>query len=535
MTAAFNRRGFLQRAPLFAAAFLPASERIVSAVPAASERAVFNVRGFGAKGNGQAKDTGAVQRAIEAAGREGGCVYFPPGRYLCGTVRLRSHVTIQLENGATLVAAPERSDFDEYEKLDYNSFSDMETTDFNFALIRGREVEHVAVLGPGKIDMARTKRGGPKPVALKLCRNILIRDLTIANAPNYNLSLLGCDFVDVVGVTIRNGYCDGIDPDSCRHVRIANCFVESWDDAIVPKASPSLGYLRPSEHITVTNCVLTTACNAFKLGTESSGGFRDIVCSNCSIYGDMKLWPGRRPNSGISIEMVDGGALERVAVSNITMRDVRAPIFVRLGNRGRGQTNPTPQHLRDISISDVVVTGATLASSITGIPGFPVTGVGLKNIRVTTVGGGKPELAARQVQEMEKEYPDAGRFGDLPAYGLYCRHVEGLALDNINLAFAEPESRPALILDDVSNADLRMLLAKPPAGDQPVVRLHNVRDSFVQGCRALPGTKTWAGITGERTTGVREAGNDFAQAAKALDFGAEVPSGAVRPVEAGSH
>ena len=522
-----NRRSFLQSAPLIAAALATGRQTPVLAADAATEAANFNVRRFGAGGDGQAKDTEAVQRAIDAAGRDGGCVHFPPGRYVCGTLRLRSHVTIQLENGATLAAAPERSDFDEYEKLGYDSFSDMETTDFNFALIRGREVEHVAIVGPGRIDMARTKRGGPKPIALKLCRNILVRDLTIENAPNYNISLLGCDFVDITGVTIRNGYCDGIDPDSCRHVRIANCFIESWDDAIVPKASPSLGYLRATEHVTVTNCVLTTACNALKLGTESSGGFKDIVFSNCSVFSSPNLWPGRRATSGVSLEMVDGGAIERVAVANITMRDVRAPIFVRLGNRGRAQTKPVPLHLRDVSISDIVATDAGFASSITGIPGFPVTGLSLRNIRITAHGGGKPDLATRPVPERENEYPDAGRFGDLPAYGLYCRHVEGLVLDGINLSFSEPENRPALILDDVSNADLRMLLAKPPVGGESVIRLQNVRDCFVQGCRALSGTKIWAAIKGSETARVREAGNDLSQAIKQLDVGSDVPPGAL--------
>src|SRR5437867_157542 len=191
MNNAFSRRIFLKHTPLLAAAFAAGAKSSARAAEPGLEKAIFNVRRFRAKGNGQVRDTKAVQRAIDAAGREGGCVYFPPGRYLCGTVRLRSHVTLQLENGATLLAAPARSDFDDYEKLDYDSFSDEETTDFNFALIRGREVEHVAILGPGRIDMARTKRGGPKPIALKLCNHVLVRDLTIENAPNYNMRPLG--------------------------------------------------------------------------------------------------------------------------------------------------------------------------------------------------------------------------------------------------------------------------------------------------------------------------------------------------------
>jgi hypothetical protein len=527
MDSKLNRRVFLPRITLLAGAGFQALERIAVARPGPTERATFDARRFGAKGNGQARDTRAVQRAIDAAGREGGCVYFPPGRYLCGTLHLRSHVTIQLENGATLAAAPDRGDFDDYEKLAYNSYSDQETTDFNFGLLCGRDLEHVAIAGPGRIDMARKERGGPKPIALKLCRNILIRDLTIENAPNYNVSLLGCDFVDILGVTIRNGYADGIDPDCCRHVRIANCFIESYDDAIVPKASPSLGYLRTTEHVTVTNCVLTTGCNALKLGTESSGGFKDIVFSNCSIFSDTDLWHGHRATSGISIEMVDGGLLERVAVSNITIRDAHAPIFVRLGNRGRGQNKPVPLGLRNISLSDIVATGADLASSISGIPGFPVTGVTLKNLRATTRGGGSAELAMRAVEEKETEYPDAKRFGDLPGYGLYCRHVDGLVLDDVALGFDAAEGRPAVVLDDVRNADLRTILAKPPISDQPVARFRNVRDSFVQGCRALPETKTWAEVTGAQTAGLVTKGNDFTHAAKPFAITGDVPSGAI--------
>jgi len=518
-----NRRAFLERAAVLGGALSLGLQQSGHAAALPVEGPQYNVRRLGATGNGRTNDTVQVQRAIDSAASEGGCIYFPPGRYLCGTLRLHSHVSLHLESGATLVASPQRSDFDDYEKLGYNSFSDSETTDFNYALIRGREVEHVAILGPGRIDMARTRRGGPKPIALKLCKNVLIRDLTIENAPNYNVSLLGCEFVNIRGVTIRNGYCDGIDPDCCRHVRISDCFIESWDDAIVPKASPSLGYLRPTEHLTVTNCVLTTACNALKLGTESSGGFKDILFSNCTIFSTPQRWNGRRATSGLSLEMVDGGKLERVTASNLIMRDVRAPLFVRLGNRGRGQKLPLPEHLRDILISDVVATGAILSSSVLGLPGFPVKGVTLKNIRVTTAGGGKSELALQRVPEREAEYPDAGRFGDLPAYGLYCRHVEDLTLDGLSFEYeGAAEGRPGLMLDDVRNVDVRMVRAEAPAGEQPVIRLNNVRDCLIQGCRAQAGTKIWAAVSGPHST-VREMGNDFSQAHKGIELGAAFP------------
>lgn len=330
-----TRKDFLFRS---GSVVLPASLAATLTAEAADEakptQPSFNVRQFGAIGDGRVKDTQAIQAAMNAAGRAGGTVVFPPGRYLSGTVRFASRTTVFLDAGATLVMSPDKDDFDPYEKLAFKSFSDDETTDFHYALLRGQDVEHVGVIGPGVIDGNREKRHGPKPIAFKNCKHVSVRGVTIRNSPNYNVSLLGCDQVVIDGITILNGYCDGIDPDCCRHVRISNCYVESWDDAIVPKASFALGVRRSTEHVTVTNCVLTTACNGFKLGTESSGDFKNIVVSNCAIFARPDLWK-RYPTSGISLEMVDGASLERIVVSNVVMADVESPLFIRLGNRGR--------------------------------------------------------------------------------------------------------------------------------------------------------------------------------------------------------
>src|SRR5215472_1051928 len=265
---------------------------------AQSDLGYFDVRKFGAQGDGRTKDTKALQEAMDEAGRSGGTVYLPPGRYLSGTIRFKSHVTIFLDAGTTLIFSPDRGDFDPYEKLSFTPPDDEETTDMHYALLRGQDVEHVGVVGPGQIDGNRKSRGGPKPIAFKNCRHVTVRDITIENSPNYNISLLGCDYVDISGITILNGYCDGIDPDCCRFVRIANCSVESWDDAIVPKASYALGQRRSTEHVTVTNCVLTSACTCFKLGTESCGDFKNITVSNCAMFGRTDLWK-RNPQSGI--------------------------------------------------------------------------------------------------------------------------------------------------------------------------------------------------------------------------------------------
>jgi polygalacturonase len=525
-----TRKGFLLRA---SAAVLPVSLASGAWARGAAQNTAplytpFNTRQFGARGDGQTKDTKAIQSALDAAGRDGGTVYFPPGKYLSGTLRMRSHVTLFLDAGATLIFSPDKGDFDPYEKLDFKSYSDEETTDFHYALLRGQDLEHIGVTGPGTIDGNRTKRHGPKPIAFKNCRHVIVRDITIKNSPNYNISLLGCDYVDIEGLTILNGFCDGIDPDCCRYVRIANCFVEAWDDAIVPKASFALGQRRSTENLTVTDCVLTSACNCFKLGTESSGDFKNIAVSNCTMFARPDLWRDRYPTSGVSLEMVDGASLERIAVSNIVMENIESPIFVRLGNRGRAQAVPRPEHLEDISVSGIVATGARRSSSVTGIPGFPVRRITLANIRISAIGGGTAELTRKEVPELESKYPDADMFDELPAYGLFCRHAEALVLDNVNFHLEKPDTRPALILDQVEDLDLRALRVAPPSGGGPAVTLQNVRRCFIQGVRAQAGTKTLFKLSGAQTHQVHALGNDFTEAGSAFQVDADVGKRALR-------
>src|SRR5690242_16121394 len=268
----------------------------------------FNVRDFGAKGDGTTKDTPAIQKAIDAAAAQGGgTVVVPAGRYLSGTIHLKSNTTLHLSNGAVLLASPDNADFDAYEELPFQTVSDRETTYFHYGLVTAENVHDIAITGEGVIDGNRTKRGGPKTVAIKLCQHVAIRGITVQNSPNYSISFWGSDFVDVDGVTILNGYADGIDPDSSRYVRISNTYIDCYDDAICPKASPSMGMdqKRPVEHLTVTNSVLRTDCSNFKFGTESSGDLRDVAISNITMA-PRANGRRKRPLSGISLESVDG-------------------------------------------------------------------------------------------------------------------------------------------------------------------------------------------------------------------------------------
>src|SRR5262249_25584549 len=206
------------------------------------------------------------------------------------------------------------------------------------------------------------------------------RGITIRNAPSYNISLLGCEYVEIDGVTIRSGFSDGIDHDCCRFVRIANCFVESVDDAICLKASGALGERAATEHVTVSNCVLRTASIHFKCGTESYGDFRNIAVSNCTFVGGMG---NRHGNPGGALYSVDGGALDGVVVSNLTMQDVGVPLALRLGARGRGQDTVRAGRLENVQIGNIVATGAQRPSVICGLPDAAVRNVRISDVRVS--------------------------------------------------------------------------------------------------------------------------------------------------------
>ncbi len=469
----------------------------------------LSVRDHGATGDGKTNDTRALQGTIDAAGRTGGTVVFPPGEYVSGTLRLRSRVTLALAAGATLIASRDDADFDPVEQLPYNSFSDAETRDFRFALLQGRGLSQVGIVGPGRIDGNRSSRRGPKPIALRQCRDVRIGGLTIVDAGNYNVSLLGCDGVDIADVTIRGGRSDGIDPDCCRNVRIRDCRIETEDDAIVLKASFALGTRSGTRNVTVTGCHLTTLHNGLKLGTESSGDFRDVVFRDCTIVGRPHVWKGEL-SSGLAIETVDGGHLERVSVADIRMTNVRSPIFVRLGQRGHGQDVPAAGTLRTVSISNVTAVGATIASSVTGIPDRAASGITIKNVRITARGGGGADLVAQAVPELEKTYPDATMFRDLPAYGLYARHVDGLVLDGLDLGFDQADARPALVLDDVRRARVSGLRAMPASeGDEPLIWLRSARDCLVDRLRPREGTRRVVRLSGEDTARIRLERSDL--------------------------
>jgi len=491
---------------------------------AAAGRANFNVRDFGAAGDGAKLDTNAIQKAVDACSQAGGgSVWFPAGAYLSGTIVLKSHVMIHLDAGATLLGSKNLQDYPSHIPA-FRSYTDTYT---ERSLIYAEGLENIGISGRGVLDGQGAAFKGPykvRPYLMRFvsCRNISMTDITIRNSPMWVQHYLACDEVEIRGISVHshvNGNNDGIDIDCSQRVRISDCEIDSGDDAIVLKATAG----RPCKDVTVTNCVLRSTCNALKLGTESNGNFENIILSNCTVY-DTGL-------AGIAIEMVDGGLLDRVVVSNVVMNGTGAPVFVRLGNRARPFTPDGPRppmgKMRNIMISNVQAIGATKTGcSITGLPGQAVENVALDNIRLVFAGGGTAADAQRQVPENAEKYPEFGMFGTLPAYGLYCRHVKNLSLRNVETNYAAPDERPALVCNDVEGLEVTGGALAGPAGAKPVMHLTQVKDAFIHGCRS--GTApAWLHVSGSGSERVTLMGNELSGATKPVEVAPDVPRDAV--------
>jgi len=488
-------------------------------------QATYNICEFGAKGDRKTLNTKAIQKAIDTCAENGGgTVFFPPGSFLSGTLYLTSNVTLELWSGSTLLGSTDLKDYPPTVQA-FRSYTDNYT---DKSLIYGENLSNITIMGRGVIDGQGASFKGPykvRPYLIRLvtCRNVLVKDITLKNSPMWVQHYLACDDVNIRGITVKsrcNHNNDGINIDCCHRVRISDCNIWSGDDSIVLKSTAA----RACENVTITNCVLSSACNALKFGTESNGRFKNIVVTGCSIY-DTDL-------AGIALEIVDGGTLEQVVVSDITMRNVRRAIFLRFGDRGRpfkkGTARPPIGVFHNVTISNIEASGVgKVGSSITGQPGHPIENVTLSNIRISVRGEGTKKEARKVVDEKPESYPECTMFGILPAYGFYCRHVRGLKLKNVDLNWIAPDRRHALIFDDVEDAEIEGFTAQCAENGSPVIRLNQVRDVSIRGCRALSVTGTFLMLEGDGTKGVSLVANDLTQAKKPVEIAPSVPNGAL--------
>jgi len=417
----------------------------------------------------------------------GGTVYLPAGNYLSGSIHLKSNISLFIDQGAAIIAAPVSAEngYDEEEASVNTTYQDSGHSHWHNSLIWGENLHDISILGQGMIwgrglykDYVKGKQTANKSIALYLCRNVSIKDISILHGGWFAILATGVDNLTIDNVKLDTNR-DGMDIDCCRDVHVSNCSVNSpYDDGICLKSTFGLGYARATENVTITNCQVSgfdegsfldgtykrnmpNGIGRIKFGTESNGGFKNITISNC-VFNYCR---------GLALETVDGGLLEDVSINNITMRDINnAPVFLRLGARMRGPAGVPVGELRRVIISNVIAYNVEPGQGvlISGIPGHAIKDVDINNVKIYYKGTGTTAQAERQVPEMEKDYPEPGSFGVLPAYGFFVRHVEGFKLDNVEVSFMDDDQRPAFVFDDIKGAQLRFVKAKAIGNISPL-------------------------------------------------------------------
>ncbi len=452
----------------------------------------YNVKEFGAVADGKTLCSQAVQKAIDCAYENGGgTIVFQAGRYALSTVFLKSNVHIFLEDGVDILGSLHFYDYAQQEKIDYPVYQDASHTYYHLSMFVGLDCENISITGKGKIDMRSVwdedgvrgeaiKHRGPKCIALKECKNVEISGLEIVNVTDLAVYFAGCENVDVFGLKMRV-YIDGISPDNSKNVRIHDCDVETGDDGIVFKSSYTLNRLDICKDIQVWNCNIKSRCNAIKFGTETNGGFENILIENIKIK-DTRI-------TGISIESVDGAIIDGITIRNVEMKNVNAPIFVHVGKRMRGPAGREVGKIKNISLENITAEGPyeeyeimpwnyfsykegdtkqnpkifgiaesfdgtietddwQMTSNICGLKESPLENITLRNIHLKLDGGVKEYN--RIVPEDAQDYPEVYVYGRiLPAKGIFFRHIDGLTLENVMVETYREDIREDFVFENV--------------------------------------------------------------------------------------
>lgn len=445
---------------------------LISALGAHAAGPTFNVRDFGAAGDGKRKDTAAIARAIDAcAAAGGGMVLVPPGRYLTGAVALKSHITFSISAGAVVLGSEDPADYPLRESPWKNGTKDISS------LIYGEDLVNVAIAGRGIIDgqgqawwkrqrLANPKKGDPKPatpadfeeiqkirhgrphlIKLVRSRDVLIEGLTLTNSPSWTVHPIFCEFVNVRGLNIQNPErspnTDGVNPESCRNVHISDCTIDVGDDCITLKSGKDeLGRRtgRPSENISVTNCTMLHGHGGVVIGSEMSGGVRNVTVSNCVFQGT---------DRGIRIKSQRGrgGVVEGVTVSNIVMQDVQDAFSITMFYQGKDKpeevypVNEGTPSFRDILIDNITARGLKTAGHIMGLRELFISGISFSNVRL-----------------------QAGK-------GFLCQHARDIVFHNVEI---DTEGGPALTVRSVQGLELERFRTRQPHAGVPLTDLKDV-------------------------------------------------------------
>lgn len=494
---------------------------LITTVAANAQKDVI-ISQHGAVADGRTVNTKIMQQLIDdLSAKGGGKLIVPPGNYMTGTLELKSGVELHVELGAVLLGSHLTTD---YKKLAGRA-----------ALIIAEEQKNISITGEGIIDFQGQelmmdvfkklrsgevksdsawllKRPGPGRalgLLLKGCKNVTVTGITLKNASDWVQDYRECDGVVIDKITVQStAYWnnDGLDVTDSKNVRITNCFINASDDALCFKSdNPNSS----CENVYVDNCTLRSSANGLKFGTANHGGFRNFKITNLTIFDTYR--------SAIALESVDGGFMDNIDIRNVQAKNTGNAIFIR---RGRRNTTGEVGTLKDIYIANVKVETPLLKpdqgypiegppdhlrpgfdkmpvrpshfhiyghpylpynlvpSSIVGLPGYPVQNVTLENIEISYGGRADKSIAyiplteITRIPENAAAYPEFSMFGELPAWGLYMRHAEGIQLKNVKVSYLEDDFRPAFVFDDVKQITLTDVQI-PTAKEMPVIQLNN--------------------------------------------------------------
>lgn len=473
-----------------------------------------NIEKFGAVGDGQTLNSVAIQKAIDHCNQTGGGrVIFPAGRFLSGTIVLKNNVTLQLQKGSVLLGS---TNINDYQNLD--PFTEGLGQHVGWALVVGVDLKNIGIEGEGVIDgrgsalkaqqiltdtRPEGERWGRRPFLLRLvrCEKISVSGVTLSYSAAWTSHYFQCKDVSIQKLKIISrgvAHNDGIDIDGCQNVNIRDCDIDSGDDAVCFKTTSSK---MPCSHITISGMRLKSSQGAIKMGTESMAAFEDIKISDCYIY--------NTSNGGIKLLSVDGAHLRNVEISNITMVNVKTPILIRLGSRlsvfrKDQDTQQQTGVLENVSIKNVKAQAADTAQLmppsgilITGVPGHPVKNLTLENIEIQLAGGGTLANAQQLVPEAVDKYPEVKTFGPIiPAYGVWARHVEGLALNNVRFKLKANDLRPAITCEDGKDVKVNNCDIPETNGGKAIIRLTNVAGANISNNKVQGAANAFVGVEG---------------------------------------
>lgn len=423
----------------------------------AASMPVFNVRNYGATGNGSTIDTPAINNAIAAASAAGGGeVLFPAGTYESVSIHLKSNVEIYLDGGATIRAAS--TGFDAPEPNSYSQYQDYGHSHFHDSLIWGDSLTNVTFAGSGTIDgdghlTTGTPSSGQADHAIAITRSsdITFTGITVKNGGWIAILVNGIDHLTISKLNVQTASDrDGIDVINTQNATVSDSTIDSVDDSLVFKSDFALGRTYPNQNVTVTDVTAASNNNAFQFGSETCGNFNGYTFSHLTVDAAGK--------AGLGIVSMDGADITNVSYTDVTMKDAATPIFIKIGDRGRCPGTPGPGSISAITFNHVTGTqlsdlGANYTSTITGMPGHPVTGVTVENVDLT-VPGGDPAADATIVPPTEYGSYVPKDLGTRPSYGWWLRDVSGISFKSDAVRFDTNDGRPAFVSDTGSDVSL---------------------------------------------------------------------------------